>query len=350
MVVGEDGRVPLPWLQVPLRDALAQQRSHALLVQAAPGFGALEFIATLAQAWLCEDTAGPRPCGRCGSCHLVRSRTHPDLRVLMPEALRVSLGWGDTGDEGEASRTKKKPSRQIRIDEVRSAIDWVVQSSSRGRAKVMLLHPAEAMNLQAASALLKTLEEPPGQARLLLSTRDAALLLPTLRSRCQHIGLPSPGREDAIGWLGEQGVADAAPLLAAAGGAPLAALAMSKSGIDAAAWASLPQAVAQGQSAALAGWPVAQAVEVLQKLCHDAMVRTAGGEPRYFAAASLPDGADLARLTAWARTLGRVARHDEHPWNEALLVEALVAEGRTCWQEATTRAPSTRKALGTLGR
>jgi len=350
MVVGEDGRVPLPWLQVPLRDALAQQRSHALLVQAAPGFGALEFIATLAQAWLCEDTAGPRPCGRCGSCHLVRSRTHPDLRVLMPEALRVSLGWGDTGDEGEGSRTKKKPSRQIRIDEVRSAIDWVVQSSSRGRAKVMLLHPAEAMNLQAASALLKTLEEPPGQARLLLSTRDAALLLPTLRSRCQHIALPKPDREDAILWLGEQGVADAPALLAAAGGAPLAALAMSAAGIDAAAWAALPRAVAHGRAASLAGWPVAQAVEVLHKLCHDAMVRAAGGQPRYFAPASLPDGADLGRLAAWARTLGRAARHDEHPWNEALLVEALVAEGRTCWQEATTRGPSARRPLGTLGR
>ena len=76
---------------------------------------------------------------------------------------------------------------------MRTAIDWVVQSSSRGRAKVVLLHPAEAMNLQAASALLKTLEEPPGQARLLLSTADEARLLPTVRSRCQRIRLAAPG-------------------------------------------------------------------------------------------------------------------------------------------------------------
>ena len=350
MALGEAVGAPLPWLEQPLQQALRQQRAHALLVQASPGLGALDFMLTLAQAWLCEGADDHRPCGRCASCHLLRSRSHPDLRVLMPEALRVSLGWAETADDGDASRSKKKPSRQIKIDEVRTAIDWVVQTSSRGRAKVMLLHPAETMNLQAASALLKTLEEPPGQARLMLSTRDAALLLPTLRSRCQRIVLPAPGREQACAWLHAQGVADAAVLLAAAGGAPLDALALSQAGVDAAAWAALPRALAQGRASALGGWPIPQAVSVLQKLCHDAMVLAAGGPPRYFPPQSLPAGADPARLAAWAKSLGRVARDDEHPWNEGLLLEALVGEGSTCWQEATTRAPSARRPLDTLGR
>ncbi len=348
--VGDAAGAPLPWLEQPLQQALRQQRAHALLVQASAGIGALEFILTLAQAWLCEGAADRRPCGRCGSCHLVRSRSHPDLRVLMPEALRVSLGWADIGDDGDGSRSKKKPSRQIKIDEVRAAIDWVVQTSSRGQAKVMLLHPAETMNLQAASAMLKTLEEPPGQARLVLSTRDAALLLPTLRSRCQRVALAAPTEELACEWLRAQGVADAPVLLAAAGGAPLDALALSQAGIDAAAWAALPRALAQGRSAALSGWPVPQVVAVLQKLCHDAMVLAASGTPRYFPAQAVPGGADQARLASWARTLGRVARHDEHPWNEGLLVEALVAEGSACWQEATTRAPNARRPLDTLDR
>jgi DNA polymerase-3 subunit delta' len=65
------------------------------------------------------------------------------------------------------------------------------------------------------------------------------------------------------------------------------------------------------------------------------MVLGAGGTPRYFAPQALPAGASLSGLAAWARSLSRVARHDEHPWNDGLLVEALVCEGRACWQEAT---------------
>jgi len=351
VVVGPDGRLPLPWLETPLRQALQQQRAHALLLQAAPGVGALEFMMSLAQAWLCEAADAAPPCGRCGSCRLLQSGTHPDLHLLLPEAQRAALGWaGADEDTGESGKNRKKPSRQIRIDEVRAAIDWVVQSSSRGRAKVLLLHPAEAMNLQAASALLKTLEEPPGQARLLLSTGDEARLLPTVRSRCQRIRLAGPTPEQASAWLAEQGVRDAPVLLAAAGGAPLAARDLAAAGIDAAVWLALPKAVARGQAVALAGWPVPRAVDALQKLCHDAMAQAVGGAPRYFAAQALPAGARMVPLCAWARSLSRVARYDEHPWNDGLLLEALVSEGRACWQEATTRGPRSGRALDTLAR
>ena len=351
MVVGPDGQLPLPWLEGPLRQALQQQRGHALLLQAAAGIGAFEFMVTLAQAWLCESAGAAPPCGHCGSCRLLQSKTHPDLLVLLPEAQRAALGWGRAEDEGaDSGKSRRKPSRQIRIDEVRAAIDWVVQTSSRGRAKVLLLHPAEAMNLQAASALLKTLEEPPGQARLLLSTADEARLLPTVRSRCQRIRLAGPSPQQAASWLETQGVPDAVTLLAAAGGAPLAARDLAAAGIDAATWLRLPRAIARGQAAVLTGWPAPRAVDALQKLCHDAMVLLAGGAPRYFPAQALPAGARLPALVTWARSLWRVARHDEHPWNEGLLIEALVGEARGCWQEATTREPRSRKALDTLPR
>ena len=350
MVVGADGRLPLPWLEAPLRDALAHQRGHALLVQAADGVGALEFMFALAQAWLCEAQGTTRPCGVCESCRLLQARSHPDLYLLLPEALRVSLGWAGQGDDDSEGKNRRKPSRQIRIDEVRAAVDWVVQTSARGRAKVVVIHPAGAMNLQAASALLKTLEEPPGQARLLLSTTDEASLLPTVRSRCQRIRLATPARDEAQAWLQAQGVADAAVLLAAAGGAPLAARDLAAAGIDGAAWSALPRAVARGQAHALAGWPLPRAIDALQKLCHDAMRVALGGAPSYFAPAALPSGAPLPALAAWAKSLARVARHDEHPWNEGLLLEALVLEGRACWQEATTRPARGGRALDTLAR
>jgi DNA polymerase-3 subunit delta' len=352
VVVGADGRLALPWIEAPLRQALRQQRAHALLLQAPAGVGAFEFMLALAQAWLCESADAAPPCGHCGSCRLLQSGSHPDLHLLLPEALRPALGGAAQAedDPGEGGKARRKPSRQIRIDEVRAAIDWVVQSSSRGRAKVVLLHPAEAMNLQAASALLKTLEEPPGQARLLLSTTDEARLLPTVRSRCQRIRLAGPPAEQAAAWLAEQGVSDAPVLLAAAGGAPLAARDLAAAGIDAATWMALPRAVARGQAAALAGWPVPRAVDALQKVCHDALVLALGGTPRYFVSQPVPPGARPELLSAWAKTLSRVARHDEHPWNDGLLIEALVSEGRACWQEATTRSPRSGRALDTLAR
>jgi DNA polymerase-3 subunit delta' len=130
----------------------------------------------------------------------------------------------------------------------------------------------------------------------------------------------------------------------------LAALALAAAGIDAARWLDLPRALVQGRSAAFAGWPMAQVVDALQKTCHDAMVVAAGGRPRYFALSALPGGADASRLLAWSGSLARVARHVDHAWNEGLLIDALVGEGRACWQETTTRPSSGRRPLDTLDR
>lgn len=356
MVAGADARLPLPWLEAPLRDALERQHGHALLVQAPDGLGTFEFLRTLAQAWLCEDPCERRrPCGRCAACRLVHGNAHPDLHLLVPESRRAALAMGDAGADDEPAETggrtgRRKPSRQIRIDEVRAAVDWIVHSSSRGRAKVVLLHPAESMNLQAASALLKSLEEPPGRARWLLGTADAARLLPTVRSRCQRIVLPAPDEATAREWLAAQGVEGADVLLAAAGGLPLEARDFAAAGIDARTWCALPGAVARGQAAPLAGWPVARVVDALLKLCHDAQVQAVGGVARFFPAEALVGGASLERLAAWGRTLQRIARHDEHPWNEGLMVEALVAEGSGCWQIATTSPAGSRTRLATLDR
>ena len=333
LAVDESGALPLPWLAQPLAEALARQRGHAVLLHGAEGVGTLHFGLALAQAWLCEGDAQPRPCGRCPSCRLVQSRLHPDLFVLLPEVMRVAFGWLLADDKPD-DEGKKKPSRQIRIGEVRAATDWVMKTSARGRGKVLLLHPAEALNPQAANALLKTLEEPPTGTRLLLGAADPAQLLPTVRSRCQTLPLAAPPADEAARWLAAQGVQGADVLLAASSGRPLAAQALAAAGIDAAAWAALPQAVARGQGAALSGWPVPRAVDALLKLCHDALALAAGGAPRYFPASSLPGRADkdrsgaIGRLVEWHRSLLRVARHDEHPWQEGLLLDALVAEGR----------------------
>ncbi len=332
----------LPWLAAPLADAVANQRSHAVLVHGAAGNGALPFMLALAQAWLCEASSGTerRPCGHCGSCRLVSSRLHPDLYVLLPETLRHSEGWpliGDKAEEhdSESGKARRKPSRQLRIDEVRGAIEWVQRTSAGGRGKVVVLHPADALNHPAASALLKTLEEPPAGTRILLSAADPEHLLATVRSRCQRVRLPLPAPELALGWLARHGVLEPEVLLAAADGMPLAARALAEAGITAAVWRGLPAAVARGQGAVTAGWPVPMVVDALHKLCHDAMVLAVGGNPRYFPTSSVPAGASIEALSSWLRELSRVARHDEHPWNEGLLQDALMAQGRRALTRST---------------
>jgi DNA polymerase-3 subunit delta' len=342
MTVGEDGQQPLPWLGPALSAALAAWRGHALLLHGAPGLGTLPLALSLAQAALCEANdrgAGlAPPCGRCGSCRLVQSRVHPDLLVLLPEQLRREHDWPLRDDKPDADDSRRKPSRQIRVEEVRAVIDWVQRTSGRGRGKVVVLHPADTMNATAASALLKTLEEPPAGTRLVLSAADPATLLPTVRSRCQIVRVPLPQAEPAARWLAGQGVAKPEVLLAACAGRPLEALELHAAGLDAAAWAALPAAVARGQGAAVAGMGAPRLIDTLHKLCHDALAVASGAAPCYFPPGSVPPGADVGALLAWQRTLARVARHDDHPWHEALLADTLVAAAHAAWSTPAAAA------------
>ncbi len=334
-MVGPDGQLPLPWLAPLLHQTLATQRAHALLLHGPQGVGQFELGVTLAQAWLCEAAdadlrPGMRPCGVCASCRLAQAHSHPDMLVLLPEALQELLGWARADEDGASERASKTktPSKEIKVEAVRAAIEFAQITSARGRATVVVLHPAERINGVSANALLKVLEEPPGNARFVLSCAAPDALLPTIRSRCQSVPMALPPAEVAAAWLAGQGVADPAVLLAATGGQPQEALEWSKQGIDAALWLRLPALVAQGLSAALGGWPLARVVDALQKLCHDAACIAAGAAPRYFPAASIRAGAQPDALAAWMRELNRVARHAEHPWSAALMLESLVQQGQ----------------------
>ena len=243
-----------------------------------------------------------------------------------------SVGGNDAPEAGDGEgKAKRKPSKEIRIEAVRDAIGWTQKSSSRGRAKVLLLFPADSMNLVASNALLKTLEEPPEGVRLLLVAEDAERLLPTLRSRCQRLQFEGPTPAQALAWLEGQGAANAPVLLAAAGGQPLAARRLAAEGFDAAAWIALPRRVAEGRWEPPAGVSISRLRDVLQKLCHDAMAVAAGAEPRYFPASSLPGAAAWPKLADWSQSLARLARHDEHPFNAPLITDSLLAEAKAVW-------------------
>ena len=326
----------LPWLDDALRQALATARSHALLVQGPEGVGQFELALLLAQSWLCEaPAADASACGKCASCLLFKARTHPDFQLLVPEALRESLGLADEGETGKESKTK--PSREIKIDAVRAMLSFAQGSSARGRAKVVVVHPAEALNTVAANALLKTLEEPAGKLRFALTSSAAGALLPTIRSRCQPVPLGLPPAEAAQAWLVEQGLAagEATVLLAATGGRPQQARDWYEAGLRASHWTALPQQVQTGQTLLLNEMPQPRAIDALQRLCHDLLRRAHGAEPSYFPAQSLPMPSNASGLHEWEQALRRAARHAEHPLNAGLLMESLVAQGQQALRRPT---------------
>ena len=324
----------LPWLAAPLREALAAVRDHhALLIHGPAGVGQFELALTIAHAWLCETGEASRPCGRCPSCLLIRARSHPDLRVLLPEALQESLGWtAGEGDDSQADASrgsKAKPSKEIKIDSVRSTIAFSQLTSARGRAKVAVLFPADRMNAIAANALLKTLEEPPGQARFVLATGAPQALPPTVRSRCQLVHLRVPPKDVAVEWLAAQGVRQPEVVLSFAGGQPLEALAWVRDGVDASTLASLPARVMAGDASAMSDWPIPRVIDALQKVCHDQLSMLAGARARYFEALPPVSRANIAALHVWAKALAGAARHAEHPLNVGLLTESLVLQGQS---------------------
>lgn len=344
------GLPDMPWLHRQ-EEALLAQQGHALLLQGASGLGQFALALRLAQAWLCEARAQGEPparaCGRCAGCHAIKVRAHPDLMVLLPETVMLELGWPlDAQAQSDIDAKKRKPSREIRIEAMRQMITFSQRTNSRGRGKAVLVYPAENMNHITANALLKTLEEPPGDTRFVLASDAAHRLLPTIRSRCHTWALHWPDSHAAAQWLQDHGVgqAQAEGFLQMAGGRPLDALELAHSGVTPQDWNALPQALAAGHAGILAGLPPTQAIRVLQKLCHDLLHMAVGAQPRYFSGQSLrklwpaaeqrptdarqADAAAIEKLSHWFQALGESARTSEHPFAPELMLAALVEQAR----------------------
>ena len=195
-----------PW-QAALWQQLSSraQHAHAYLLHGPAGIGKRDLAERLMARLLCQQPSDLEACGQCKSCHLLAAGTHPDVFVLEPE------------EEDKA----------IRVVQVRELVDFVVQTAQLGGRKVVLLEPVEAMNINAANALLKSLEEPSGDTVMLLVSHQPSRLLPTVKSRCVQQACPLPQQEQSLAWL-----AQALPectdeqrqeLLALAAGSPLMA-------------------------------------------------------------------------------------------------------------------------------
>ncbi len=320
-----------PWLATQAQNLLAQ-RGHAWLLAGPSGLGQYNLAMAMVRAWLCDRSNPQGACGVCPSCHAIDVRTHADLCVLMPETVMLELGWPlSEKAQADVDDKKRKPSKEIRVDAMRDAVEFSQRTSARGQGKAVLIFPAERMNNVTANALLKTLEEPPGDVKFVLATEAAHQLLPTIRSRCLVQHMTWPTTEASLAWMQAQGVpADqAAVALRAAGGRPDDALQYVGGSVRTAQnWVKLPQSIARGEVAALKDWSPAQAVDALHKICHDMLAVKTGAAPRFFEVNELPAGGTLASLTAWGKALSQTMRTVEHSFNAGLMLEALVSQAQ----------------------
>ncbi|MCH9690867.1 MAG: DNA polymerase III subunit delta' [Gammaproteobacteria bacterium] len=176
---------------------------HALLLCGQAGVGKRHFMQAFAALLMCDQPLDGLACGDCRSCQLRVAASHPDFVEIVPE----------------------QAGGPLKVAQIRQLGDFVAQTSARGGVRLVCLAPAESMNINAANALLKNLEEPPNSVVFLLLSDNPAQLLPTIRSRCQMIAFATPTQQVALHWLSEHGVNGVAAqrALALAGGAPLLA-------------------------------------------------------------------------------------------------------------------------------
>jgi DNA polymerase III subunit delta' len=314
---------------------MRERMPHAVLLHGRQGIGKLVFAQALADALLCEspDSDG-FACGACTSCNWLAQGNHPDFRMVEPE--------DKTEDEGEdvvkaattVNRSKKK-SRYIVVDQIRALSDLVSLSTHRHGLRVVVLHPAETLNPNAANALLKMLEEPPPATLFVLVTHQLQRLLPTIRSRCHKIAMHMPSRSEAEAWLATQGAKNPEFCLAQAGGAPLAALEADNDEAVEEVETFVVQLL-QGERinpfVAASHWAKADfstAVAALQKWSYDLMSARFSGKVRYYPTRLLSlqeigKSVDLRLLLDFQRRLIEARAQASHPLNAELQLEALV--------------------------
>lgn len=311
---------------------------HAILLAGAGGIGKSRFAAAMAQRLLCETTLAPADpaCGSCEACRLFASGNHPDIRYVIPEADVETEGEGaDSGD-------KKKASSQILIAQIRALEDFVYIGGHRGSRRVILLEPAEAMNLAAENSLLKMLEEPPAGVCFILVSDRWRKLLPTIRSRCRTIALGRPGIPEAKEWLAAEGASKALPLLPLTGGAPIRAIEEFERGRMAAfedVTASLLDTKADFLSLAArweshvkkdGGLRMEELVATIQKCLFDLAGFRLAGRLRFLAgreaqAEAVARSADPGALIGYYQELMRVRALASHPLNPRLFLDDIAA-------------------------
>jgi len=170
-----------PWLKVYVDQwhnlVKTQSAPHAILLSGAKGLAKAELAKMMAHIAVCEDLQESSVCNHCKGCHLFNSGNHTDVTIITAEKA------------------------VIKVDQIRQLSKDVVLSSTRNNYRVMIIEDAEKMNKASANALLKTLEEPPANVIIILTTSEIGYLLATIKSRCFKVNIKSNDRQLLIQWI-----------------------------------------------------------------------------------------------------------------------------------------------------
>lgn len=306
---------------------------HALLLRGCKGIGKFDFALQFTKSLLCSTPQmDGSACGICQSCNWFMQNNHPDFRLLTPEQDSINE------DDPTATAAKKIMRKsQISILQVRELENFFALSSHHsGGHRIVLIHPAEALNAASANALLKVLEEPPPDVIFILVTHQPQRLLATITSRCQKIDMPVPDAALAIKWLQENGLTDATLRLSYAGGSPLSVLSEATEGYQALTvisqmlmlgarldpFITAPKCLALGMELA---------INTLQKWIYDLINCRLVGEVRYNiqhikALQALAKSVNLSRLFDFQRKLNDAQKSATHPLNHELQLEELLLQ------------------------
>lgn len=322
-----------------------QQLPHALLFSGRRGIGKLALAETWIASLLCEQPqSSGLACGQCLACNWLGQGNHPDFRRLQPNALADDEGKDEKSEKAADDGAAKKGGQQITIEQVRGLDDFLHVGTHRQGLRIVLVHPAEAMNRSTANALLKTLEEPPPDSLFILVTGAADQLLPTIRSRCQRVDIPLPAPAQAEAWLAAHGIGDPARWLALTGGAPLQA--QTESGdtdllqavlraLNQASQTPLAAATALEKTCKAAAVdqagvpPLQRLVEWVQKWHHDLLLAAYRQPARYFRQEQkqldqLARASDLRQLLVFGKTLLSCRAQSRSTVNVRLFLEGLL--------------------------
>ncbi len=337
-----------PWMQ-PAWTRLVElggRLPHALLFVGPPGLGKRELAEALAARLLCDSPAADgHACGRCEPCQWRLAGNHPDLRHVVPAADAAADGAEGEGAEAAPAKEGKAKSEQILIEQIRDLQSALSVTGHHSARRVVVLDPAEAMNVFTANALLKLLEEPPEGCVFLLVSSAPRRLLPTIRSRCQQWPFSRPDDVALAQWK-----AGAAPsmqaLLAIGGGMPLAAERMAQRGADALLdrfvrdvsglqaadalrIAGQWEAWLKSKEALAAGFGLPELTDWMQRWVSDLAALRLGGRVRFFPAqegllSALATRCSVAAVSHCYNDFVQLRRVSRHPLNARLFLEDML--------------------------
>lgn len=354
----------LPWFEQSWSEISLNNMPHAVLLHGQTGIGKMEFALYLAKALLCESEQGQKPCCSCEACHWFDTGNHPDFLGIVPETMINSLPHelmdgadsledkpkrGKKKTDDDAEKADKKASSFIKVEQIREALEGINTAPHRGRQRVVLINPVEALQAVSANTLLKTLEEPPASTLFILVSDRLDRILPTIRSRCRLIALPRPHKEQALAWLSDQvqllGIkkssADIDKALSESGGSVMDSLAQLLGADDDRGDASQATDTLLGAlaEAGHVNWlavaeqiykaPMSDLLITLERWIFDLLSQQQSGQIRYYPSRQL-DIEKCAKLAKpnkvenfW-RTLIDARRHELHALANRVQIEALL--------------------------